>query len=119
MNSMFESEVEFFTSEISGQDRIKSAIWDDAQFTEYVLNVGLEGALYEVSDFHANIASQLKARGITSPQDSDWAHKTISLCIRLKSRRQQLRKAVRESDPVNGPQLVADITAEVKEDWGD
>lgn len=115
---MFEADVEFFRTEVSDQDRLKSAIWDDAQFTAYVLNVGLEDALYAVSDFHANVASQLKAQGISSPRDSEWAGRTIGLCQRLKSRRQQLRKALRESAP-DGAQIVADIAAEIKADWSD
>lgn len=115
---MFETDVEFFRTERTGQDRLKSAIWSDAEFEGFVAEVGLEDALYDVSDFHANVASQLKAQGISSPRDSEWAGRTIGLCQRLKSRRQQLRKALRESRE-DGADLVAEIAAEIKADWSD
>ena len=112
---MFENDVEFFTDELDAQNKLKGAIWRDDEFSAFVSEVGLEAALYEVTDFHANVADQLRSRGVASPTESDWASRTIGLCVRLKSRRQQLRRALRATP--GGEDLVREVTAEVKSDW--
>ena len=114
----YENDVEWITEEVDDANDVKQSIWSDEDFRDYVLERGLEDALLSVSHFHKSITAQLAARGVTDPGSSDWARKTISLAIRAKSRRQQLRLALRHSRE-DGADLVARIRAEVEEDWND
>ena len=113
---MFENEVEWFRSDAEDTQEVKSVIWEDEAFIAFVEKYGAEEALYRVSDFHKNLATQLKDSGVSSPEQSDWAKRTISLTIRAKRRRQMLRKAVRELYD-DGDEIVARIAEEVEEDW--
>lgn len=114
----FESDVEFFSDTLEEADRIKAAVWSDAAFREFIADYGLVDALTAVTDFHRNLATQLKSQGISSPSDSDWARRTIGLCVRVKSRRQQLRRAVRDSFE-DGDVIVARINTDILSDWED
>lgn len=114
----FESDVDYFSDTLDEADRIKGAVWSDDAFRELIADYGLVDALTAVTDFHRNLATQMKARGVTSPNDSDWAARTIGLCIRVKSRRQQLRRAVRDSFD-DGDAIVARINAATLSDWED
>lgn len=116
--STFESDVEFFSDTLEEADRIKAAVWSNEAFREFIADYGLVDALTAVTDFHRNLATQLKSQGVSSPNDSDWARRTIGLCVRVKSRRQQLRRAVRDSFD-DGDVIVARIKAEVDGDWED
>lgn len=109
---------DWLSEELERQNDIKAVIWDDAEFAEYVKDTGLVESLMDVSEFHAMLADQLRSKGVTSTEHSDWARRAIALCSRAKSRRQQLRTAVRNSSP-DGWDIVARITAEVKENWAD
>ena len=114
--TLFESDVEWLTDELDESAIIKSAIWIDEDFKAYVAERGLLESLRSVTDFHANIADQLRSRGVTSPSESEWAKKTISLCSRAKRRRQELRNAVRNRFE-DGEDRIREITDEVKNDW--
>lgn len=121
--SLFESDVEFFNAANTSQAELKAAIWRDSDFTAYVAEVGLEGALYEVADFHRNVANQCKDREahLHLKEDGpvgDWSRRAVSLTMRLKSRRQQLKRAVREAYD-DGWDRVDKITKEVSDDWSD
>lgn len=74
-------------------DGLKSIVWDDTDFHDYIALRGLEDALEAVHHFHRVIANQLIERATKDPESSDWAHRTISLCRRVKARRQELRRA--------------------------
>lgn len=114
--TLYESEVEWLRDELDESAIIKSAIWTDEEFVEFVSERGLLESLRLVTGFHANIADQLRSRGVTSPSESEWAKKTISLCSRAKRRRQELRNAVRNRFE-DGDAIIREITAEIKEDW--
>ena len=114
--TLYESEVEWLRDELDESAIIKSAIWTDEEFVEFVSERGLLESLRLVTGFHANIADQLRSRGVTSPSESEWAKKTISLCSRAKRRRQELRNAVRNRFE-DGDDIIREITAEIKEDW--
>lgn len=118
MNNTFDEEVDFFSETLDEADRIKAAVWSDDSFRAFIADYGLVDALTAVTDFHRNLATQLKSQGISSPADSDWARRTIGLCVRVKSRRQQLRRAVRDSFD-DGDVIVAQINAEILSDWED
>lgn len=115
---MYESDVEWFTDELDISARVKSAIWDDAAFKELIIERGLEQSLRDVSTFHKTLTSQLIAKGITSPEQSDWARKTINLAARARSRRNEIRRAVRLAF-TDGDAIVAEIRAEMEGDWRD
>lgn len=114
--TLFESDVEWLADELDESAIIKSAIWIDEDFKAFVAERGLVESLRSVTNFHANIADQLRSQGVTSPSDSQWAMKTISLCQRAKRRRQELRNAVRNRYE-DGEDRIREITAEIKEDW--
>ena len=116
MNSMYESEVEWLTDEIDESQIVKSSIWADDTFKAFVAERGLVESLRQVTDFHANIADQLRSNGVTGPSHSDWACRTIALCSRAKRRRQELRNAIR-SRFENGEDIIREITDEIKGDW--
>lgn len=116
--TMYESEVEWLDAVEDDYDEIKQAIWDDDSFKGVIREFGAVEALRSVSDFHKMLTTQLKDRGITSPDHSDWAKRTIGLVIRLKSRRQQLRTMIR-NNMENGAEIVAQIQQEVESDWTD
>lgn len=118
MNNTFESDVDYFSDTLDEAARIKAAVWSDDSFRELIADYGLVEALTAVTDFHRNLATQLKAQGVTSTEDSEWARRTIGLCVRVKSRRQQLRRAVRDSFD-DGDAIVARINANIISDWGD
>lgn len=118
MNNTFDEEVDFFSETLDETDRIKAAVWSDDSFRELIADYGLVDALTAVTDFHRNLATQLKSRGVTSYTDSEWAARTIGLCVRVKSRRQQLRRAVRDSFD-DGDAIVARINADILSDWED
>ena len=115
---MYENDIEWFKADAEDSEEVKKAIWDDADFQAFVQRDGLEEALYRVSDFHKNLATQLKARGVTHPSDSEWASRAIGLTVQAKRRRQQLRRAVR-TYLEDGDEIVARIRDEVEEDWSD
>lgn len=114
--NMFESEVAFLNSAEEDNARLKQLIWADDTFREYVAEVGLEDALYAVTDFHRNVANQLKAAGIVDRAQSEWGARAIGLCMRLKSRRQQLRRAIREAFD-DGDEIVKAVTLEIEQEW--
>lgn len=116
--TLFESQVEWLTDDLDDMDEIKSAIWDDEEFKNLVSERGLEESLLAVSHFHKMITSQLAAKGVTGPDGTDWARKTIGLAIRAKSRRQQLRRAI-QSAFEDGADIVARIRDKVEQDWAD
>lgn len=113
--TLYESDVEFFhTFDDSGV--VAEYVWDDDDFQELIGDYGLERSLEMLTEFHANLSSQLKMRGVSSPQDSDWARRTISLTSRTRARRQQVRALLRASGKED---FVAEVTARVKADWSD
>lgn len=117
----YEAEVEYFNASNDEQDNLKSVIWADEDFTEYLKDVGLEEALYQVTDFHRNVANQCKDRGahLTMHDDTPtghWSRRAISLTMQLKKRRQQLKKAIRDNYD-DGWDRVDKITREVEDDW--
>lgn len=115
--SAYEEEVELFSEFSEDQTELKSAIWKDEDMKEYIREVGLEETLYDVTVFHRNLADNCRLNQITSLTDErDWARKALSLNIRAKSRRQQLRAIVRER---YGPEAVQAITDRVFEEFGE
>lgn len=111
-------EVEWFTEELEYEEKLKQALWDDELFKEYVEEFGITEALWNVTNFHMNISSQLRSQGATDVNHSDWARRAIPICIRAKSRRQQLRQVIRASME-DGHDIVSQITEEVKAEWND
>lgn len=119
--SLFEADVDYFNASNDDQDNLKHVIWADEGFTEFLKDVGLEEALYQVTDFHRNVANQCKAREahLHMKEDSPtghWSRRAISLTMQLKKRRQQLKKAIRDNYD-DGWDRVDKITKEVEQDW--
>lgn len=83
-------EVEWITPE----GELKDAIWNDTAFADWFAEREPLEALEAVTLLHRQIANQLASRGGTRG-DSNWAGRAISLTIRLKRRRQEIRHALR------------------------
>lgn len=114
MSNLFESDVEYFSEVEDIQAELKSAIWDDGTFREFLLDHGLRDTLYEVTFFHRSVADNLKANQIADLKLApDWAKRAVRLSSQLKSRRTQLRRLVRSE---YGDEAVEEINQEVLED---
>lgn len=115
---MYENDIEWLTEEQGERNIVKSAVWSDETFREFVAERGLEDSLYAVTDFHREVANQLKAHSVSSKEESEWARRTIGLCVRVKSRRQELRRTIRALYE-DGDERIARVTNEVESDWED
>ena len=116
--SLYESEVEWLNEVEEDYCDIKQAVFSGEEFEAYIAEVGMVNTLRTVSEFHKMLTAQLKAQGVTSPDHSDWARRTIGLVVRVKARRQQLRTAIRNNYE-NGSEIVDRIREEVENDWLD
>lgn len=84
-----DEDVEWFDTEY---DDLKPALFDDDGFREYTEALGLDAALEAVTKFHRVIANQLIVRAVTRVQENEWTARTITLCKRAKTRRNELRR---------------------------
>lgn len=92
-----EAEVEWFNEFEEDRAAVKSAIWSDEDWKAFVTEYGPYDALYLVTEFHRDVADQLKAAGIIDRKQSEWGRRAINLCSRLKNRRNVLRRFMREN----------------------
>lgn len=111
---MFENEVEYFAKEIVGGTLdLKESIWQDDQFKDYLLDIGVRETLYELTSFARSIQVNLQTNNIhdlDDPNIPDWARKATKLLSKVKSRRQQIRRVVRD---MYGEEAIQEIQARV------
>lgn len=114
----YENEVEYFDRMMRDTDDLKAAIFDDERFKSYILDIGVEETLYELTSFAKSISENLRNNQITTLNDAPpWARSAIGLLAKVKSRRQQMRKAVYE---LYGQEAIDEIQKRVLsevEDW--
>lgn len=110
---MYENDVEYFTERTDDQAKLKNALWKDEAMTQYIADIGLKEALYDVTVIHRTTADNCKLNEITSLTDSrEWARKALGLNIKARARRQQLRVLVRETFGREAVQEINDLVAE-------
>lgn len=88
---------------------LKSDVWVDEDFRDFVLLHGLEDALRMVHRFHRHMSNLLRGRGVNLP-NSRWRASAIGLSKQLRVRRQQLRRAYQNK---HGKEAVRALTAEL------
>lgn len=91
----FENEIEWITDTADIQDQLKAAIWEDHTFKDFVAEHGLEDTLYEVMTFKRSVADNLRALSQLPPESRGKHGGAVRLNSRLKSRRTQLRAALK------------------------
>lgn len=114
----YEPDVEWFDNDKARYRNFPSRVWTDEKFRKFIADEGIVEALEQVSIFCAKLSVSLYQSGITTRKESDWANRTIGLLIRMKTRRQFLRRAVRETIP-NGEEIVRNLIARIREDYED
>lgn len=118
--SQYESEVDFFNQMMGDTLDLKRAVFEDEDFKDYLLHVGLEETLYEVTSFARSIEENLRTNGFLYEEsreaDPKWVRSARSLHSTFKSRRQQLRKAVAG---MYGEDTVAEIQERVDKEVED
>lgn len=77
-------------------DGLKSIVFDDDQFADFVDQHGLEIALEKVHRFFRAIANQLIERGV-SKLDTSWKNRAVRLSRAIKRRRAALVRAYRDA----------------------
>lgn len=111
---MFENEVEFFQEEIvNGTQDLKESIWQDETFKEYIADMGVKETLYELTSYASSIQENLRTneiRSLDDPNTPKWARGAVNLLAKVKSRRQQLRRVVRD---MYGQEALDEIQARV------
>lgn len=100
-------------------EAFKDSLFDDVLFAEYVAEMGVDDAVRAYTKFHRIVANQLIRRGVTDPDVSDWATRTIALCVRAKRRRQQVRQMLRDRDGTAARDVIAALDVEFpRAEWG-
>lgn len=115
--TMYEKDVEWFNDDTEIRAELKAAIWTDEDFKQFISDHGLEEALYEVTSFHRSVADNLRSNYITDLSTAPlWAKKAARLGGRLKARRQDLRRVLREA---RGQEAVDAINDKVSKECDD
>lgn len=118
--TMYESEVEFFSGLEEEARDLKGAVFNDEEFREYLLEVGIKETLYEVTSFARSVEENLRSKGFlykdAQVTDPHWVKSARNLHATMKSRRQQLRKAV---SGMYGDEAVDEIQDRVDEEAND
>lgn len=115
--SHYENEVAYFSEFVNDTADLKAAVWSDEDFKDYLSDVGLKETLYEVTSFARSIQENLRTNKITDLTTAPpWATKAVRLLATVKSRRQQLRRVVREMYGEDAVQEIQDrVDAEVED----
>lgn len=95
--TMYENEVDYFNDDLDIQAEIKRTFTDDDGFSELIAEHGVKELLYHVTSYHKSVAQPLHTYSITNLKDAPaWVPGAVGLITRIKGRRQQLRKIVRD-----------------------
>lgn len=77
-------------------DEVKDAVWTDEKFDRWLASRELLVALEEVSLLQRDVGNQLRRSRVFVFTNRGWAGSALRLVKKLKERRQQLRRMVRD-----------------------